>query len=53
MKALIKLISGRYQSNKEFSFQTKKELDLYLTQLHSVDPQGWIIFTIEDDAVVE
>ena len=53
MKALIKLISGRNQSNKEFSFETKEELDLYLTQLHSVDPRGWVVFTIEDDAIVE
>lgn len=53
MKALIRLISGRNQSNREFYFETKDELDLYLQQLYSTDPKGWIVFTIEEDNIVE
>ena len=51
MKANIRLISGREQSTREFEFEEQSQLDDYLKNLHSGDPNGWIVFSIEGEEV--
>lgn len=53
MKAHIKLFSGRHQSSREFIYDNPLELIEYLKQLHSVEPNGWIAYSIEEDKIVE
>lgn len=51
MKANIRLISGREQTTKEFEFEEQSQLDDYLKNLHSIEPKGWIVFSIEGEEV--
>lgn len=47
MKANIRIINGRNQSNKEYAFIDKADLDSYLINLHNIDRGTWIVFSIE------
>ena len=53
MKANITLVNGRNFSKRIFEFSDPKKLSYHLAELHRVEPNGWIFYSIEDEEVVE
>ncbi len=49
MKANIRLISGKSDTSRELIFENIEELESHLKYLHQGDPQGWIIYSIEEE----
>ncbi len=49
MKANIRLISGKSDTSRDFVFETIEELESHLKCLHQGDPQGWIVYSIEEE----
>ncbi len=49
MKTTIRFINGKSDTTTELSFETIEELQSHIRSLHQQDPQGWIVYSIEEE----